>query len=78
MSNEKIARYNVIGFYPKHNDWFLICLGSKDKAEAEKKLEKVKADPKYYGVNIFDSNEVSEFALEPIFETEEQNAWWNK
>ena len=78
MSNEKvIARYVVVGFYPKNNRWSLVCLGGKDKADAEKALEDVKANPKKYGINRTNADEVTEFALEPIYEKEEKTAWWN-
>lgn len=70
-----MKKYNIIGFYPKYNEWCLILLGNNNKEAMEKTLEEVKANPKKYGVNPQD---VTEIKLEEINKEENEKAWWNK
>ena len=69
--NNKI-RYNIIGFYPKHNDWCLIVLGNFNKEDMLKTLEDVKNNPKKY---IRNPQDVAEFKLDDY--EEDGKEWWN-
>ena len=68
------TRYNVIGYYPKYNDWCLICLGTDNKEQMLKILEDVKNNPNTYG--IMKPEEVTEIKLDGIVDTPDN--WWNK
>lgn len=70
-----MKKYNIVGFYPKYNDWCLILLGNDNKEMMEKKLEEIKANPKEYRVNLED---VTEIKLEEINKEENGKAWWNE
>lgn len=70
-----MKRYNIIGFYPKYNKWYLILLGNNNKKTMEKTLEEVKANPKEYGINLQD---VTEMKLEEITQEENKKAWWSE
>ena len=70
-----MTRYNIVGFYPEKNEWYLIALGNNDKEAMLKKIEEVKANPKKYG--LFTPGEVTDFKLEEISAEEDKKAWWN-
>lgn len=67
-----MKKYNIVGYYPKHNDYYLICLGTDDKEQMKKTIEDIKARPHLYGVNL---DQVTEIKLEEIEDTPDN--WWN-
>lgn len=67
-----MTRYNVIGYYPKHKDYCLICLGNGNKEQMEKILEEVKNNPQKFGIKPED---VTEYKLEKFEDT--PDTWWN-
>lgn len=73
-----MERYNIIGYYPNcvgPNKWCLVRLGTNNKAQMEKRLEEIKANPKAFGE---DPTKVTEFKLEHITAEENANAWWSQ
>ena len=66
------TRYNVIGYYPKHNGWCLICLGHTNKEQMIDRMNDVRNNPRDYGIN---PNDVTEYKLDPI---NDDDNWWDK
>jgi hypothetical protein len=66
------TRYNIIGFYPKRNDWCLIALGNTDKEYMLKRLEDVKNNLEKY---IRNPQDVTEIKLDGYEESGKE--WWN-
>ena len=68
-----MKRYNIVGYYPNKNEWYLIMLGNSNLQDMQNTLEKMRNNPNKYGVD----KEVTALKIESLDAIQDNKQWWN-